>query len=91
MSTKQNQQKCLAIMTSGGDAPGMNAAVRAVVRTALKNNIKVFAIKEGYQGLVEGGDSIIEVDWDYVSGIIDKGGTKIGTTRCETFRTKKVN
>lgn len=89
MSPKQNQQKCLAVMTSGGDAPGMNAAVRAVVRTALKNNIKIFAIKEGYQGLVEGGDSIIEVDWDYVSGIIDKGGTKIGTTRCEAFRTKE--
>lgn len=76
-------------MTSGGDAPGMNAAVRAVVRTALKNNLKVFAVKEGYRGLVEGGDSIIEVDWDYVSGIIDKGGTKIGTTRCEAFRTKQ--
>lgn len=76
-------------MTSGGDAPGMNAAVRAVVRTALKNNIKVFAIKEGYQGLLEGGDSIVGVDWDYVSGIIDKGGTKIGTTRCEAFRTKE--
>lgn len=89
MSNKQNQQKCLAVMTSGGDAPGMNAAVRSVVRTALKNNIKVFAIKEGYQGLVEGGDSIIEVDWDYVSGIIDKGGTKIGTTRCESFKKKQ--
>ena len=80
-----DQQKCIGVLTSGGDAPGMNAAVRAVVRTAIKNNVKVFAVKEGYQGLVEGGNKIIPADWDYVSAIIDKGGTKIGTSRCEIF------
>ncbi|MCP5053309.1 MAG: 6-phosphofructokinase, partial [bacterium] len=70
-------------MTSGGDAPGMNPAVRAVVRTALHRGVRVFAVKEGYRGLAE--DYIEEADWDYVGGIIDKGGTRIGTTRYPEF------
>ena len=88
MVNKHNQQKCIGVLTSGGDAPGMNAAVRAVVRTALqKKGVKVFAVKEGYEGLVKGGgDFIVEADWDYVSGIMHKGGTKIGTTRFEEFK-----
>lgn len=73
-------------MTSGGDAPGMNAAVRAVVKTALYNGIEVFAFHQGYQGMVDGGESIKKMDWGSVGGILHKGGTKIGTARCMEFR-----
>jgi len=73
-------------MTSGGDAPGMNAAVRAVVKTALLNGIDVFAFYQGYQGMVEGGDMIKKMDWGSVGGILHKGGTIIGTARCMEFR-----
>lgn len=73
-------------MTSGGDAPGMNAAVRAVVKTALHNGINVYAFLQGYQGMVEGGEMIRKMDWDSVGGILHKGGTIIGTARCREFR-----
>ena len=73
-------------MTSGGDAPGMNAAVRAVVKTALSNGIEVYAFYQGYQGMVDGGDSIKNMGWDSVGGILHKGGTKIGSARCMKFR-----
>ncbi len=73
-------------MTSGGDAQGMNAAVRAVVRTALHHGAEVFGIYEGYQGLVDGGDRIRPLSWDNVSGILARGGTVIGTARCPAFR-----
>jgi len=79
--------KNLAIFTSGGDAQGMNAAVRSVVRTALDRGINVYAVYEGYQGLVDGGDRIRQMDWDSVGGILQRGGTVIGTARCEEFRT----
>ena len=69
----------LAIFTSGGDAQGMNAAVRSVVRTALDRGIDVYAVYEGYQGLVDGGDRIRKMDWDSVGGILQRGGTVIGT------------
>lgn len=82
--------KRLAVLTSGGDAPGMNAAIRAVVRTALAKKADVFAIWEGYQGLVEGGPHYIrQVDWSFVSGIMNKGGTVIGSARCKEFRTRE--
>jgi 6-phosphofructokinase 1 len=77
----------IGILTSGGDAQGMNAAVRAVVRTALDRGIEVYAIYEGYQGLVDGGDFIRPLRWDSVGGIIHRGGTIIGTARSEAFRT----
>ena len=77
----------LAILTSGGDAPGMNAAVRSVVRTALERGAQVFAIYEGYQGMVDGGDQIREMNWDSVGGILNLGGTIIGTARSDDFRT----
>ena len=79
----------LAIFTSGGDAQGMNAAVRSVVRTALDRGIDVFAVYEGYQGLVEGGDRIRKMDWDSVGGILQRGGTVIGTARCADFHTRE--
>ncbi len=79
--------KRIAVLTSGGDAQGMNAAVRAVVRTALEKGAEIYAIYEGYQGLVEGGDYIKKMTWDSVGGILQRGGTIIGTARSEAFRT----
>jgi 6-phosphofructokinase 1 len=66
----------------------MNAAVRAVVRTALDRGVEVYAIYEGYQGMVEGGTRIRQMNWDAVGGILQRGGTIIGTARCEAFRTR---
>jgi 6-phosphofructokinase 1 len=67
----------------------MNAAVRAVVRTALDEGAEIYAIYEGYKGLVEGGSSIRKMDWDSVGGILQQGGTIIGTARSEEFRTRE--
>ena len=77
------------MLTSGGDAQGMNPAVRAVVRTALNHGAEIFAVYEGYQGLVDGGDRIRPVTWDDVSGILDRGGTMIGTARSAAFRERE--
>ncbi|CAG0926872.1 ATP-dependent 6-phosphofructokinase [Thermoflexales bacterium] len=82
-------KKCIAVLTSGGDAPGMNAAARAVVRTALERGIRVFAVYEGYQGLIEGDTYIREMNWDSVGGILGLGGTIIGTARSDGFRTRE--
>ncbi|MGB8212874.1 MAG: 6-phosphofructokinase [Anaerolineales bacterium] len=79
--------KRIAVLTSGGDAQGMNAAVRAVVRTGLEKGAEVYAVYEGYQGLVDGGDNIKKMNWDSVAGILQRGGTIIGTARSEAFRT----
>jgi 6-phosphofructokinase 1 len=79
----------LAVLTSGGDAQGMNPAVRAVVRTALNRGAEIFAVHEGWQGLVEGGDRIHPVSWDDVSNILNRGGTAIGTARSEAFRQRE--
>jgi 6-phosphofructokinase 1 len=79
----------VGVMTSGGDAPGMNAAVRAIVRMGLNQDVEVYAIYEGYQGLIDGGDRICKMTWDSVGGILHKGGTVIGTARCDAFRTRE--
>jgi 6-phosphofructokinase 1 len=84
-----HQIKSLAVLTSGGDAPGMNAAVRAVVRTALHLGVEVYAIYEGYQGMVNGGHYIRRMEWDSVGGILHRGGTIIGSARCADFRTRE--
>ncbi|PVH15797.1 6-phosphofructokinase [Candidozyma duobushaemuli] len=77
----------IAVMTSGGDAPGMNACVRAVVRAAIFRGCKPFAVMEGYEGLVRGGsDYIKEMQWQDVRGYLTEGGTKIGTARCMAFK-----
>lgn len=76
----------IGVLTSGGDAQGMNAAVRAVVRTALAHGAKPYAILEGWAGAVQGGDSIREMGWSDVSNILPAGGTVIGTARCNEFR-----
>ena len=80
----QSRQGAIAVMTSGGDAPGMNACLRGCVRTALEAQYRVFAIFEGYQGLISG--DIRELKWDDVSNIIMLGGTVIGTARSQEFR-----
>jgi 6-phosphofructokinase 1 len=77
----------IGVLTSGGDAPGMNAALRAVVRTALNRGVRVYAIFEGYKGMLIGGDLIRPVSWEDVGGIIQRGGTEIGTARCADFHT----
>ncbi|XP_017290879.1 ATP-dependent 6-phosphofructokinase, platelet type isoform X12 [Kryptolebias marmoratus] len=79
--------KAIAVLTSGGDAQGMNAAVRAVVRMGLYVGAKVYFIHEGYQGMVDGGDNIQEATWESVSSMLQVGGTVIGSARCKDFRT----
>ncbi len=79
--------KTIGVLTSGGDAPGMNAAVRAVVRTATANGKKVMGIKRGYAGLLQ--EEIEEFGRRDVSDIIQKGGTVLQTARCPEFRTKE--
>jgi 6-phosphofructokinase 1 len=79
----------IGILTSGGDAPGMNAALRSAVRTALDKGIEIFGIREGYRGMVAGGDMIQTLTWESVGGILQRGGTFIGTARCAEFRTRE--
>ena len=77
----------IGVLTSGGDAQGMNAAVRAVVRTALAREAQPYAILEGWQGACDGGGSIKKMEWSDVSSILAEGGTVIGTARSAEFRT----
>ncbi|XP_036374560.1 ATP-dependent 6-phosphofructokinase, platelet type-like isoform X1 [Megalops cyprinoides] len=81
--------KAIAVLTSGGDAQGMNAAVRAVVRMGIYVGAKVYFIHEGYQGMVDGGDNIKEAKWESVSSMLQVGGTVIGSARCKEFRTRE--
>ena len=78
------QIKTIGILTSGGDAPGMNAAIRAVVRTAIARGLKVKGIKKGYQGLLN--EEIVDMEAKDVSDIIQRGGTILGTARCLEFK-----
>ncbi|XP_043916524.1 ATP-dependent 6-phosphofructokinase, liver type isoform X2 [Protopterus annectens] len=82
-------QKAFAVLTSGGDGQGMNAAVRAVTRMGLYVGAKVYLIYEGYEGLVEGGENIKKANWLSVSNIIQLGGTVIGSARCKAFMTRE--
>ena len=77
--------KSIAVMTSGGDSPGMNAAVRAVTRTALHMGVKVWGIRGGYHGMLD--EEIFEMESKDVSDIIQRGGTFLGTARCKRFTT----
>ena len=77
--------KSIAVMTSGGDSPGMNAAARAVVRTALYEGVKVWGIKDGYHGLLE--ERMFEMQSKDVGDIIQRGGTFLGTARCKRWKT----
>lgn len=80
------EMNTIGVLTSGGDAPGMNAAIRAVVRQACANGKKVKGIRRGYQGLLE--EDIIDMQRESVSDIVDKGGTILFTARCSEFRTE---
>jgi 6-phosphofructokinase 1 len=77
----------IAVLTSGGDAPGMNACIRAVVRTGIFNGANMFGVKQGYQGLID--DNIIPMDARSVSNIIHLGGTILKTARCKAFMTEE--
>jgi 6-phosphofructokinase 1 len=78
----------IAIVTSGGDSQGMNAALRGVVRAGIRAGLQVYAIYEGYQGMVRGGDNIKRMSWHDVSGILQEGGTMIGSARSSDFYTR---
>ena len=88
MTDMASAPSSIAVLTSGGDAGGMNAAVRAVVRTALFHGIDVYAIYDGYQGLVDGGQAIRRVSSADVGRILHRGGTVFGTARCSEFHTQ---
>ena len=81
----ENQVKTIGVLTSGGDAPGMNAAIRAVVRTAISKGLKVKGIMRGYAGLLN--EEIVDMDTKSGADIIQRGGTILYTARCEEFRT----
>lgn len=78
--------KTIGVLTSGGDAPGMNAALRAVVRTGIYNNVRILGIKQGYNGLING--NIEEMSISSVADIIHRGGTILRTARCDEFPTE---
>ena len=86
MSETATAPSSIAVLTSGGDAGGMNPAIRAVVRTALHHGIDVYAVAEGYRGLIQGADAIRRVESADVGGILQLGGTILGTARAMEFR-----
>lgn len=79
--------KTIGVLTSGGDAPGMNAAIRAVVRTGIYNGFKVMGVKKGYNGLISG--DVFEMNLRSVSDIVHRGGTVLRTARCMEFKTEE--
>lgn len=79
--------KTIGVLTSGGDAPGMNAAIRAVVRTGCESGMRVLGIRRGYSGLING--DMVEMDLRSVSDIIHRGGTMLYTARCPEFKTEE--
>ena len=79
--------KKIAVFTSGGDAPGMNACIRAVVRGALYHGVDVYGIRRGYSGMIEGGDTIFKMSSRDVSNIIQRGGTILKSARSKAFMT----
>jgi 6-phosphofructokinase 1 len=83
------KKRRIGVLTSGGDAPGMNGAVRAVVRMAIASGCEAYCIYEGYQGLIDGGDMIKRAEWDDVRGYLSEGGTLIGSARCADFRNRE--
>ena len=85
---KQKKLKSIAVLTSGGDAPGMNAAIRAVVRYAISQGVDVYGVTKGYSGLLEG--QIHPLQASSVANIIQRGGTILKTDRCEAFFKKSV-
>lgn len=83
MSEAKKEIKSIAVLTSGGDSPGMNCAIRAVVRTAISKGLEVYGIKRGYSGLLEG--AVEKMDASSVGNIMQRGGTILQTSRCKEF------
>ena len=83
----EDRIRTIGVLTSGGDAPGMNAAIRAVVRTALARGLKVRGIRRGYHGLLR--EEIIDMSARDVSDTIQRGGTILQTARCKSMRTEE--
>ncbi|MCG9881499.1 MAG: 6-phosphofructokinase [Bacteroidia bacterium] len=81
--------KKIAVFTSGGDSPGMNACIRAVVRTAIAKNVEVVGIMQGYNGMIKGGEHFIELNSRSVGNIIQRGGTILKSSRSKEFMTKE--
>ncbi|ODH16895.1 6-phosphofructokinase [Paracoccidioides brasiliensis] len=81
----QSKRRRVAVLTSGGDAPGMNGVVRAVIRMSIHCGCEAYAVHEGYEGLVRGGDLIRRMHWEDVRGWLSRGGTLIGSARCKSF------
>ncbi|NLN49962.1 MAG: 6-phosphofructokinase [Clostridiales bacterium] len=79
--------KNIAVLTSGGDSPGMNAAIRAVVRSSIYNELKVYGVQKGFNGLIHG--DVVEMNISSVADIIQRGGTILRTARCEEFETEE--
>lgn len=82
---QKKEIKCIAVLTSGGDAPGMNAAIRAVTRAALANKIEVYGINYGFHGMIE--SDFVKLYYEDIGGIIGLGGTILKTARCKEFAT----
>ncbi|XP_077990362.1 ATP-dependent 6-phosphofructokinase, muscle type-like isoform X5 [Glandiceps talaboti] len=89
MEDIRSHGRSIAVFTSGGDSQGMNAAVRAIARMGIYVGFRVYCIHEGYQGMIDGGKNIREMNWADVSGIIQLGGTVIGSARCQGFRDRE--
>src|SRR5213592_727618 len=83
----QKKVSRIGVLTSGGDSPGMNAAIRAVVRTGIYHGLEVYGIMRGYQGLIE--DDIHKMESRSVANIIQRGGTILKTARCKDFFDKE--
>ncbi|KAG9237640.1 phosphofructokinase-domain-containing protein [Amylocarpus encephaloides] len=81
----EGKKRRIGMMTSGGDSPGMNGAIRAVVRMSIEAGCEAYCIYEGYEGLVQGKDFIRKFEWPQVRGWLSEGGTLIGTARCMAF------
>ena len=79
----KNKVSKIGVLTSGGDSPGMNAAIRAVVRTGLYHGLEVFGIMKGYQGMIE--NDIVKMESRSVANIIQRGGTILKSARCKEF------
>ncbi|KAI8645564.1 6-phosphofructokinase [Parasitella parasitica] len=84
-----SKRQKIAVLTSGGDAPGMNAVVRATVRYGIAKGCDIFGVYEGYQGLIDGGERLKKMEWKNVRGWLAVGGTTIGTARCMGFKTRE--
>jgi 6-phosphofructokinase 1 len=82
-----NSMKKIGVLTSGGDAPGMNAAIRSVVRKAIYHDLEIYGVYNGYQGLIDG--NIKEMELGSVGDIIQRGGTILYSARCEEFKTEE--